>query len=721
MNLQHIRKTLVLQHDQSDCGVASLLALIRYYNGDYSLERLRELSGTNKEGTTLLGLYQAAQQVGFIPNGYESNITALIKHGQPVILHLLLEEKYQHYVVCYGYENEQFIIGNPAKGLIYYTKDELEKAWKSHVCLTLSCSDKFEYKKNISKRKKQWILNIIKDDYEILIISIVLGIFIALLGATIALFSQKLVDEIIPNKDLKRLWLGLLLVFILLTARLGMLAIRQFMLFTQSRDFNNRIISFFYNRLLKLPRSFFDTRKIGELVARLNDTRRIQQVISTLAGNFIIDILVVIVTLVLMFSYSWKITLILTLNIPIFMYIIYRNNDSIIAAQQDVMSGYARSESNFINTMQGIDSIKSFNKQQFAETVNKSIYGIFQDNIFRLGKINVKLSFISGFISAVITILVIGLGSYYVLEDNIKLGELIAIISLVGFITPSIINLALISIPINEAKVAFNRMFDFANTSPEKYEGNSIQNTIYSLEVQDLSFRFPGRSPIIKSFSLSINKNAISFIIGESGCGKSTFCHLLERSYIPESGKIILNNKIDIQNLSINEWRNNIGIIPQEIFIFNGTILDNIYLGISDINITSKDIIEKCSILGFDKYISKLPQGYMTIVGEEGINLSGGQRQLIALIRLLLKNPEIMILDEPTSSMDRDLEKYTLDLLQKIKKNKIIIFVSHRFHIFKQYADKIFLIENGNVTHSGTHEDLMKTDNLYSSYWNDFK
>ena len=721
IDLKRIRKAIVMQHDQSDCGIACLLALINYYGGDSSLEQLRKLSGTSKQGTTLLGLYQAAKQTGFVAEGCEANIPELIKHGHPVILHLVLEGKYQHYVVCYGYEDDCFVISDPAKGLSFYTVDELNEVWKSHTCLTLSCSDSFVYKKNVSSKKKIWLLNAIKEDFEILGVSIVIGLGIAALGMTMAIFSQKLIDEIIPNKEFTRLWIGILFVFILLVARLGLSAIRQHMLFLQSKDFNNRIIKSFYDRLLQLPRAFFDTRKIGELVARLNDTRRIQQVISTIAGSIIIDTVTSIVTLGFLFYYSWEIALILILSIPIFLYIVYRYNSQIIAAQRNVMIGYAQSESNFINTMQGIDTIKSFNKQSDFGALNHAIYGHFQDNVFSLGKINIKLSFTSGLMSVVLIISILGIGSFFVLNNRLMLGELMAILSLAGSIAPAILNLALVSIPINEAKVAFNRMFEFVNTSTEKSDEEIIQATAHSLSINNLSFRFPGRSSILKNVSFSASINEMTFIIGESGCGKSTLCSLLEKAYIPESGEIILNENDNIQDFSIKNWREFVGVIPQNIYIFNGTVLDNICLGISYTNIEIQSVIEQCTAFGFDKYINQLPQGYMTLVGEEGITLSGGQKQLIALIRLLLKDPQIMILDEPTSAMDRDLERFTLDLLQNVKHDKIIILISHRFHILKKYADKIYLIEQGNVTCSGSHDDVMKFDNIYSNYWSDFE
>ncbi|MDR3219432.1 MAG: peptidase domain-containing ABC transporter [Dysgonamonadaceae bacterium] len=715
MNLKQIKKTMVLQQDTSDCGVACLLSLIRFYGGDGSLEKLRELSGTSTQGTSLLGLYQAAGQMGFDAEGCEADMNALIEHRQPIILHVVIEQKLQHYMVCYGFENDKFVIFNPSQGIVYYTKEELENIWQSHTCLTLSINDKFVKKESIQLSKKRWIIDISREDFDIIASSVFLGIAIAVLGMTTAVFSQKLIDVIIPEKDFKRLWIGIALVGVLLFTRIGIGIIRQYLLFIQSRNFNNRIIAFFYNKLLSLPKSFFDTRKIGDLTARLNDTRRIQNVISTLAGSIIIDALATIITLTFLFYYSWQIALIIIGSLPFFAYFIYRNNTSLIGAQREVMASYANSESNFIHTMQGIDTIKNFNQQPIFEEVNRKIYGLFQDKIFGLGKINIRLSAYSGIIGVILTILTIAVGSVFVLNGTILLGELMAIISIVASITPSVVNLSLAPIPINEAKVAFNRMFEIVNIPSEKMEGVVSQTNVASVKIRNLSFRFAGRKQILRDVSMNLLQGKMTFLIGESGSGKSTFCKIIEKFYAQEFGEILVNETVSLKETATDTWRNIVGVIPQDIFIFNGTIIENICINANQEQM--QKAIRICAEYGIDKYFLKIPQAYMTIVGENGINLSGGEKQMIALARILVKNPQIMILDEPTSAMDKETETLTLEILKSLKENKIIFFVSHRLHILKRYADFIYLLDKGSISHFGTHTEMLQSENLYSTYW----
>ncbi len=717
MNLKHIEKTHTLQLDQSDCGVACLMSIIKLYQGINSIENLRELSGTSKQGTTMLGLYQVANSIGFTAEGCEADINALIEHQQPVILHVVIDGQLQHYVVCYSYNKEKgFLIGDPAKGIYYLNEEELDKIWISKSCLTLEPNETF-VKANIEKgSQRKWFLDILKEDYKLLWISILLGVFVAGLGMAMSLFSQKLIDDILPSQKINKLITGIALLGILLLARLGLSVLREFFLLQQSKNFNNRINNQFFSSLLNLPKPFFDTRKIGELVARLNDTQRVQRVIKMLASNLVIDILVSIISLVFLFGYSWKLGLISLVSLPVYFYIIYKSNKKIINAQKEVMQSYAFNESNYINTIQGINTIKNDNKQVIFSKVNEIIFANFQDKIFNLGKINITLSWQSGLASVFFLIGVLIYTSIQVFDKEIKLGELMAILGIVGSLLPSIANLALISIPINEAKIAFNRMYEFASIKQENEDGQSI-TAINTIELQNLSFRFAGRSALFTNVNLQIEKGKFTAIVGESGSGKSTIGQILQRFYNFESGNIVVNNQYQLAEIELKSYRDLIGVVPQDITIFNGNVLENILLGqiVSPENTTSF-----LNSFGFDTYFNQLPQGLATIIGEEGINLSGGQKQIIALARVLYKKPQLLILDEATAAMDRNTENFTMNLFEKIKPQCAILFISHRLNTLKKISDTIYVLDSKTITHFGSHNELMKTSNFYSDYWKYF-
>jgi len=715
MNLKHIEKTHTLQLDQSDCGAACLLSVIKFYKGGNSVEKIRELSGTTKQGTTMLGLYQAAKQLGFSADGCEADMQALIDHKQPAILHTVIKNQLQHYIVCYGYnEKNGFLIGDPGKGIYHLSEQELEKIWISKTCLTLLPNTNFITQKVKQNDQKKWFLDLLKDDYKLIGISILLGVIVAGLGLAMALFSQKLIDDILPSNNTKKLISGIILLSILLFARIGISVLRQYFTLQQSKDFNNRINNSFFSSLLQLPKPFFDTRQTGELVSRLNDTQRIQNVIKTLANSLIIDALSIIISLIFLFTYSWELGIILIISLPVYFYIIYRNNGKIINTQKDIMQSYAHNESNFINSIQGISTIKNDNKQSIFNKLNRNIFANYQEKIINLGKINITLFWQSGLANVVFVIGILIYTCLQVFNKEIKIGELMAILGITGSLLPSIANLALVSIPINEAKIAFNRMYEFASIEKECEDGLKISE-IKKISIQNLSFRFAGRSELFHHLNITIEKGKLTAIVGESGSGKSTIGQILQRFYSFENGNIIVNNKHQLHEIGLKNYRDLLAVIPQQITIFNGNVIDNILLGASD---TAENILDFITKYGFDIYFNQLPQGLMTLLGEEGINLSGGQKQLIAFARALYKKPQFLILDEATSAMDRNTENFAMQLLQKVKSKCAILFISHRLNRLKNTADTIYILENRTISLSGNHNELMESNNYYSEYWN---
>lgn len=687
-----IKKTFSLQKDLTDCGVGCLQSLVRYYGGDISLETLREKSGTSKTGTTLLGLYQCANAIGFDAEGCEADTKALIEHGEPVILHVIIDQKYEHYVICYSYNyhnDSKFLIGDPAKGLEYWTQEDLEKVWVSKTCLTLKPNEFFEKKEKTNSEKKQWLLNLVKEDQESIYTIIVLGVIFTLLGMSMSIFSQKLIDDILPKKKLNILLLSIGFFSFLLFARVIIQALREFYIIKQSKEFNKRINKSFFSSLLHLPKMFFDTRKIGDFVARLNDTQRIQTVIKHLITNTAVDILGVFISIGFLFYYSWKLAIICLVISPIIFYIIFRFNKQIIESQKNVMQSYSINEANYIDSIRGIDVIKGFGKQELFLKRNLLIFGNFQTKIFELGRLNLKIALYSGLALVVFLITILGFSSYNVLNNEIKVGELMAIIGIASSLLSSITNLALVSIPIQEAKVAFDRMFEYSSIPKEKTEGLDV-SVIESIEVKNLDFRFNGRSKLLNDVSLKLEKGKITCLLGESGSGKTTFAEILQKNYIQEKGEIIINRSINLNEISISNWRKHISVVPQNIQLFNGTVLENIIL---DENLDEQKLQNILS-LGFEKFINSLSQNILTIVGEEGVNLSGGQKQLLGWMRALYHNPQFLILDEPTSSLDKENRDFIYKLIDKLKDTTIIFIISHHLEDLKNISTDIYLLKD---------------------------
>lgn len=691
--------TFVQQQGESDCGVACLLSVIRFHGGDTSLERLRELSGTSIQGTSLLGLQQAANTVGLDAEAFEVEDLGVFRQDAtfPCILHVVIDEKLEHYVIAHKPpEGDIFNIFDPANGFETWNEEKLLSVWKSQAVLMLNPSENFERVSQGNKKKIEWFKNIIREDAPMLIIAAVLGIALAALGMATAIFSQKLLDEILPKHQTQRLWLGMGLLAVLLLARAGIGYLRGFFLLRQSRDFNSRMMDDFYDKLLHLPKTFFDTRKTGEIITRLNDTRRIQAVISYLTGNVVIDVLVLLVSAVFIFSYSVTIGYVALLSVPLFGFLIWRYNDRIIKHQKAVMSQYASTESHFVDAITGISTIKANNRESLFSTVGKAYYQVFQQKSYELGTLGNRYGLWNEVLNASLIILILSLSAYAILQKEIKIGEMMAIISIASGMIGSVGRLATTNIQLQEAKVAFERMYEFASVSPEKTLENIGTNqeiaTINSINIHHLSFRFAGKSQLLKDVSLTINKGKITALLGEVGSGKSILLQILQKFQTHEAGEILINGDISLKNIASNVWRSKIGIVPQEIKVFNGTLLDNIVLG--NIVEDGEKAINFCETLRFSQFFETLPQGYLTIVGEEGINLSGGQKQLLALARTLYRKPNLLLLDEATSAMDSKTEQFILGLLEKLKPNLAILMITHSKDI-AETADNIYELTNG--------------------------
>lgn len=492
--------------------------------------------------------------------------------------------------------------------------------------------------------------------------------------------------DILPSKEIVKLVGGLGLLTLILLVRVGLSGLREYFLIYQTRAFNVRIIDSFYSALLRLPKSFFDTRKIGELVARLNDTSRIQGVIRTVVGGAIIDALVSIISFGFLFFYHWQTALIALLISPLYFILIYRFNRKIIDAQRNIMKAYALNESNYISTMQGITAIKNYSQESFFKRVNQQIYGAFQNEGFKLGQLYIRLSIFSGIVGVLLLVAIISYSSYHVIQDQLALGVLFAIIGIVGTLLPSVTSLALLSIPINEAKIAFDRMFEFASTKQESKKGEKLK-TVDSISIEDAMFRFAGRKPLFSNVSMTIKKGEILGIVGESGCGKTTLGAVLQKHYFLESGQILINDSVFLSEIKTSAWRKMVGVVEQTPSIFNGTLVDNITMGRQVQPEKMESFLKKH---GFDSLFTQFPGGYATPLGEEGINISGGQRQLIALARALLQKPKVLILDEATSSLDKQTESFVLTLLKRLSRKSIIIFISHREQSLSKITNKIY-------------------------------
>lgn len=704
------------QQDQTDCGIACIYSIVKHFGGNEPLEKLRELSGTNISGTTMLGLFQCAEQIGLKATGYVADLDDLKGITDPVILNVLIDKRLQHYVLLYPKSETanniaNFIIGDPATGkLKNISRDELNELWQSKGLLTLVPTEKFlpSTKQNILKWN--WFLKIIKPDKSILILAAVLGLIITVMNLATAIFSQKLVDVILPTNDKFYLLFNVVGLFFILTSKTALNYLRQNLSLIQSRNFSNRIVSNFFNNLVYLPKSFFDKRKTGDMITRMNDTSRIQKNLNYVLGSVLIDVLILFTTATFLIQYSITISCITFLFIPIIIFIVLKFSTPIKLHQRDVMVSSSSNESNYIDIIQGITVIKTFNREENFTTNINTIFSKLQDKITSLGQISNRFSLVMDLVGIILSITLTTVASFLVMNKQLKIGEMMAIISLAGTLIPAVARLSQINLQLQEAKVAFDRMYDFTSVKPE-YEKQEISSFLFEkLAVKNISFRFAGRKTILQDISFEVAKGEMIAVLGESGCGKSTTMAILEKFYQPENGVININGT-SLANIYTPTWRNIVATVPQDIKLFNGTLLDNISIGNTIEEATS--IIDFCNKVGLNKFFEVLPQRYFTLVGEDGINLSGGQKQLLAIARALYRKPQVLLLDEATAAMDRNTERFILQLLKSIQNEMAIVLITHKVQTAK-IADRVYIIEEGKIAASGKPTELLETDNFFS-------
>jgi len=694
---QKLPRKFVLQQDQHDCGVACLRNILSYYKAELSLEKLREWSGTGIQGTTLLGLHQAAGLAGFMAAGAEAGSMADLKEVQhPCILPVTINGSMLHYVVYYPEQNtKNFLIGDPAIGLIRVEAPQLEKIWVTRTVLLLEPGDRLSRWQQQRHNQLGWLWQMLKEDVHLLYAAAVLGVVCCVLNLSTAVFSQRLVDHILPGKRRTELLAGIAALGLLLVIKSLLSRVRQFLLIRQGYGFNTRLTSSFYRSVLHLDKFFFDNRKTGDLIARLNDTLRIQQAVSYILGEMSIQCLVLTATLCLLFVYSWPIGVFCLLMLPVIFGIVKYFERWIIREQRSVMIAQARNESNYVDSIRGIQTIKVMNRENLFAGIAKDIFTAFQGSVWQLGKVRVRFTSVLEIATAAMGLAIITWGALDTLNGALRIGQMIAILQLSGMFVQTAVLAALTNLQVQEAVVAMDRMYEFTMQEPE-YEagagaGKTPPDEFRRLSMQQVGFRFPGKRLLLKNISLEVEKGEIIAIAGESGQGKSTLLQILQKFYPAEGGLMKVNDQ-DFRSVDTVRWRKIVGVVPQEIAVFSGSLLANICLDLSPEH--ADRVPQFCKALGFDRYFEAFPQGYATILGEGGVALSGGQRQLLALARCLYANPRLILLDEPTAAMDTATEQFVIGVLRDYRQVAGMLVISHKDSL-TAIADRVYLLEKG--------------------------
>lgn len=692
--IHRIRKKKVIQQDSSDCGIACLSSILKFYSINNSIEELRNTSGTTQQGTNFLGLQQAAKQYGLECEGFIGDIEALKIVNKFTILHCNLEGNLQHFILLYGYDKSKgFFVLDPTKDVSYVSEDYILSIWKTKACLVFEDTE-INTKNDIREFKTtlKWLKDNIYPDKHFLIFAIFLGILNSILGVAMSIFSQKVIDEILPSKNYNKLFWSIALLFIILNLRSFFNLFQQFLLAIQSKELNNRLNKSYFKNMLFLPLNFFESRKMGDVITRLNDSEKITSFVKMLISSFFNDVFTILVSIYVIFYYSTVIGYVSLILIPLIFSCIYFFNKKISELQYLSIVNNSLRESNYISTIKNIIEIILNNKQNNFSEKNRKINETYLKSNLKLNFLNIKIQSYISAISSFSIIVIISLACFFIIENKLELGKLIALIGISSSLLLSTINIALVIIPINETKIILKRIIEFESINKEFNPKDRISDiNIESIKMENVSFGYPGSKYLLEKNSLKIEKGNIIGLLGNSGNGKTTLSKILLGFYKPSEGEVIINNEKSINQLNIFDYRNKIGYLSQEIEIFNETILYNITLG-EEVN--QEKINEILSYPIFIIFLQKFNNGLYTILGENGVNLSGGQKQLLSFCRILYKNPDFIILDEPTASLDKKIEKDFSELIVKIKHKYLILFISHDENLLKQITSNIFILEN---------------------------
>lgn len=707
--------TLIKQHDMRDCGAACLASVAGHYGLQLPIAKIRQLCHTDKRGTNALGLIQGLEQMGFNAKGVKASLENLPQAPLPAIAHTIFKEQYQHYVVIYKIHKGKISVMNPAYGKIEtYTTEEFAKIWTG-VLILLEPNEYFE-QRNEKTSLYQRFYQLIQPHRSILLQALVGAIFYTLLGLSTSIYIQKITDYVLVDGNRRLLNLLSLIMIVLLLFQIFLGVMKSVLTLQTGQKIDKYLILGYYKHLLKLPQRFFDTMRVGEIISRVNDAVKIRTFINDVSIQIVVNVFIVLFSFALMFTYYWKLALIVALVIPFYLGIYAITNWLNKKVERRMMEESAELESHLVESLNAVKTIKQFGAEIYANNKTDIHFSTLLKTIYK----SVLNSLFSGnaseFVSRIFTIVLLWVGAGYVIDREMTPGELLSFYALVGYFTSPVSQLIGMNKSIQNALIASDRLFEIMDLEQEEVT-DKIELTaeqIGNINFENVTFSYGSRREVFKDFSCVIEKGKTTAIVGESGSGKTTLATLIQNLYPVNSGKITIGD-YEVQYLSHYSLRTLIGVVPQQIDLFSGNVIENIAFG-EDFPDMQR-VIDLTKQLGILSFIEQLPNGFQTHLGENGSQLSGGQRQRIAIARALYKNPEILILDEATSSLDTDSEQVIQATLNELKRTgKTLIVIAHRLSTIA-HSDTILVLKNGQLIEQGTHQELLAQETTYKAMW----
>lgn len=706
----------ILQNDETDCGPACLAAIFGKYGLKVSIAKIRDIAGTDRQGTSACGLVKVIEHYGFEQKVVEADKNALTqKLPLPAIAHVVIDNTLLHYVVITKIKDNTVVVSDPAKGSVRYKKEDFLKIWTN--VLILIAPTKESQKGNKKESTLSSFFRLLISQKWLLLRIFILSMILTSIGIITSFYYQVLMDNIVPSLSIEMLnyvsaiTLSLFLVQICLNFFRGLLIVKL------EQNIDIPIMLGYYNHALILPMKFYSMRDTGEIISRFNDASSIRDIVSEASLTIMMDTIMAVVGAVVLFNSNRLLFLISVVMLILYGIIVFVYNKPIKKINRKIMEMNSKVTSQFVETINGIETIKAFNQEDNEKEKTDKLYKKFLKKVFNGGVLSISQQTITMFVAVVGELVILWVGVAYVIKGELTLGELITFNALLGYFIEPIKNLINLQPSIQTAVVAADRLGEILDITPEyNYEHEQLNDKIKfdKISISNLDFRYGTRELVLKDINLEICRGEKIAFVGESGSGKTTLANLLVRLYEQEKGSIKLDS-IDIREFSIKQIRDNISYISQNTFLFSGTIRENLLFGNSDVS--DDDISQVCKICELEEYINSLPLKFNTRIEENGKNLSGGQKQRLAIARALLKKPEILIMDEATSNLDYVTERSIEKTINNFSKNMTTIIIAHRLSTIKD-CDKILVLRNGQIVETGNHRDLLNQRGYYYQLWN---
>lgn len=467
-----------------------------------------------------------------------------------------------------------------------------------------------------------------------------------------------------------------------------------------------------------MPQRFFSSMRTGELISRINDAFKIRAFINDITVSMIVNVSIIILSIVMMFFYSWKLIVVVAFIFPTFISIYIITNRLNKKYQRLLMELSAALEADLVESIEASITIKQFSLEtKFVNKINIRLFKLMR-TIYINSKSGLGLSFVADFFSKLFNILLLWVGAYLVMQRELTIGELLSFYAVLGYLTPPMLAIISSNRGIQEALIAADRLFEILDMDNELVANKPLaikQEKLCSIAFKNIYFQYGMRATVLDDLSFNIIAGTTTAIIGKSGSGKTTIISLLHKLYPTERGMITIND-IDINHWDTHYLRRKIAIVPQKVDLFADTVISNIAIG--DEQPDFEKIIFLSKLTGVVSFIEELPENYHTILSEQGSNLSGGQRQRLAIVRALYREPDVLVLDEATSNLDVLSESEIQKALTWfIEKGKTVIIIAHRLSTIKT-ADNIIVLDKGTVKVQGKHIDLLDTSEYYRNLWN---